>query len=191
MAYHSRYKPLPETRQRLIDLRNADVPTWRIERILGVQETTLRKYFPDVFDEERGGQKPWEPSPKELQQIEVMAGLGLSHKQIGMVIGVTPYVLRTHCPDILDRAELLMNLQVGANLFKMATGDPTHKNTAMTAIWWSKARMGWKDTSRVESTGPNGGPVTSQVQITLPDNGREDQQPPLIEGDAEPDEEEA
>jgi hypothetical protein len=158
---------------------------WRIERILGINEKTLRVHYPEVFAEDpHVGPPGWEPSPKELQQIEVMAGLGLTHKQIALVLGVTPYILRSHCPDVLDRAEMIMNLKVGANLYKMATGPTTDKNTVQAAIWWTKARMGWKDTSRVESTGANGGPVESQVQIVLPDNGRDDRQP-LIEGSAE------
>jgi hypothetical protein len=157
---------------------------WRIERVLGIAEKTLRYHYPEVFSEDPlAGAAIWEPSPKELQQVEVMAGLGLSHKQIALVLGITPYVLRSQCPDVLDRAEMLMNLKVGANLYKMATGSITERNTIQAAIWWTKARMAWKDTSRVETTGANGTPLQSQVQIVLPDNGREDQQP-LIEGSA-------
>lgn len=158
---------------------------WRIERVLGIAEKTLRYHYADVFSEDpHHGMPAWEPSPKELQQIEVMAGLGLTLKQIALVIGVPQYTLRSTCPDVLDRAEMLMNLKVGANLYKMATGPTNERNTVQAAIWWTKARMGWKDVSRVESTGVNGGPVENQVQIVLPDNGREDKQP-LIEGSAE------
>jgi hypothetical protein len=57
----------------------------------------------------------------------------------------------------------------------MTTGDPVLKSTVTAAIWWSKARMDWKDTSRTETTGSDGGPIQTESQvIILPDNGRSD-----------------
>jgi hypothetical protein len=177
--YHITHK----TRQRLQDLLDAQVPMSRIEKILGLSKTILMRQYPMLFDEEITQALKWEPTNEQVRQIEIMAGLGMKDSQIAMVLDVRLAALRASCADLIAKAPLGMDLKVGANLFRMATGDVKHKNTALAAVWWTKARMGWKDTSRVESTGADGGPVQSQVQILLPDNGRNDT--PIIDATIE------
>jgi hypothetical protein len=74
------------------------------------------------------------------------------------------------------------NSKVAGNLLLMATGPRDLKTTVTAAIWWTKAKMGWKDTSRIENTGPDGGPlqVEHQVVVVLPSNDRD----PIIDVDA-------
>jgi hypothetical protein len=59
------------------------------------------------------------------------------------------------------------NLKVGAHLLKMATGDPTNMTTVIAAIWWSKARMGWIDASRIENPGPAAAAVNCRPQVFI------------------------
>lgn len=153
-----------------------------------IGEDVLRRHYPEVFASyPRAGQKPFDPTPEQLRQIEVMAGLGIKTPQIALVVGIPKSTLYLHCKDLIERSATKMNMAVGYNLYKMATGDIEHKNTAAAAIWWSKARMKWEDPSRMEHTGGGGGPVELAVQIVLPDNGREKgpvvKQPLTIEAD--------
>ena len=181
-----KYEITKRTRQRLIDLRDAEVPMWKIEKILGLSEAVIRRHYPDVLAEVpvQGGMPAWCPNPEQTRQIEIMAGMGISPKRIALVVGVSPKLLEKTCGDIIARASVLMDMKVGANIYKMATGDVTHKNTALMAAFWAKTRMKWQEVQRVETTGLDGGPIQSQVQVYLPSNGRDDGDSITISGTA-------
>lgn len=186
MPKDPKYSITAKRREQVAVLLAADTPMWKIERIMKINENVLRRHYPEVFASyPRAGQKPFDPSPETLRQIEVMAGLGIKTNQIALVLGIPKSTLYRCCKDLIDTAATKMNTQVGYNLFKMATGDITHKNTAAAAIWWSKARMQWEDPSRMEQSAASGGQIINQVQIVLPDNGRADAEysGPLIEHD--------
>lgn len=169
-----KYNVTKERRQRLVDLRKADVPMWKICKVMELSEAVLRNKYPDVFEEVpvTHGIKPWEPNPEQLRQIELMAGMGIPNKRIALVVGVSPKALQDACGQVIERSSVLMDMRVGANIYKMATGNPDHKNTALMAQFWAKTRMKWQETQRIETTGADGGPIQSQIQIFLPDNGR-------------------
>lgn len=177
-------------RQRVKDLLDAQVPVWKICEIIKLSEPALRRKCAAVFEEHGNipGPREWEPSPNEIRQMELMAGLGIKNRDIALVIGVSKAMLEARCSDIIARSRVVMHMRVGANIYKMATGDPNHKNTALTAIFYAKSQMGWQERDRMEITGAEGGPVQSQVQIFLPDNGRDQPQiegPNVIDGDAQ------
>lgn len=100
------------------------------------------------------------PTPEERRQVEAMAGYGVPHDQIAVLIGedgIDSDTLKKHFKNELLQGKAKANAKVGQTLFQKATsGDTT------AAIWWSKTQMGWKDTQAHEISGVDG----SAIQIT-------------------------
>jgi len=104
----------------------------------------------------RGGSKPWQPTAKQRASITKMSSLGVPVDDIADAIGVSDDTLRKHCMPDLKRGRLEANMAVAQSLFERAT-DP--EAPPASAIWWSKSRMGWKETTTVENVGEGGGPI--------------------------------
>ena len=100
------------------------------------------------------------PTPEERRQVEAMAGYGVPHDQIAVLIGedgIDSDTLKKHFKNELLQGKAKANAKVGQTLFQKATsGDTT------AAIWWSKTQMGWKDTQAHEISGPGGEAVKVQ-----------------------------
>jgi hypothetical protein len=80
-----------------------------------------------------------------------------TQSSIASVIGIDPKTLRKHYRDELDHGHVKANAKVAENLFRKATGEGREAVTA--AIFWLKARAGWKETALHEVSGRNGGPI--------------------------------
>ena len=74
-----------------------------------------------------------------------MAGLGLPQDQIALLLEIDPKTLRKHFRDDLDRGMAEANVKVGQSLFNMATQG----NNVAAAIFWMKARAGWREKHEV------------------------------------------
>lgn len=164
-----------------------DAPLWRIAEKLEISEATIRRNYKHVlaeFEDRTSGPKPHVPSPATRNHVKLLAISGATRDDITRVTGIGPRQLSENYREELETALIESNAKVAGNLLMMATGPREHKTTVTAAIWWTKARMGWKDTSRVENTGADGGPlqVENQIVVVLPDNGRST---PLIEGSTE------
>ena len=72
--------------------------------------------------------------------------------------------LRRHFRSELESGYVKANAKVAQSLYQQATGggDWT-KAVPSCAIWWSKTRMGWKETSVNEHTGKDGGPIETMM----------------------------
>jgi hypothetical protein len=162
------------------------VPVERIAEVMGVAERTLRRHYADLFKAAalKDGPKPLAPTEAQRTIVALAAAIGTPHEDIGKLIGISETTLRRYFRHELDVGATRASLQVGGNLFKMATGDPSLMTTLLAAIWWSKARMGWKDPSRIRNAGAVDAPVekASQVVIVPPDSGRGDASLPIISG---------
>lgn len=104
------------------------------------------------------------PSAEDRKQVEMLAGLGIPQEQICLLIqgGIDDKTLRKHYASELVSGVAKANSQVSKSLFQKATsGDTTAQ------IWWTKTRMGWKDTSRLEHTGPDGDAIKTVTRIEL------------------------
>lgn len=88
--------------------------------------------------------------------VEQMSAVGIPQESIARVIrgGIDDKTLRKHFREELDTAATRANAKIGGTLYNKAiAGDTT------AAIWWSKTRMGWKETTATEWTGKGGGPI--------------------------------
>jgi len=85
------------------------------------------------------------PTESQRKQVEAMASYGVRQEDIARVIGCDAKTLRKHFRDELDVAEIKATSMVAQNLFRMATAwPPIPGTTAPTAMFWMKARAGWR-----------------------------------------------
>ena len=82
-------------------------------------------------------------TPENRKLAETVSGLGLPHEQIGSLLGIDDKTLRKHYRSELDQGIAKANSNVVKSLYSKAVGGDV---TA--CIWWTKTRLGWKDTSR-------------------------------------------
>jgi hypothetical protein len=141
----------------------------RVAAEIGIPERTLRRHYPLVFEaaELRDGRKPFEPTEQQRTIVRMAAGFGYPHAKIATLINVSKGTVEKYFREVLSLGAAEANLEVGAHLLKMATGDPTNMTTVIAAIWWSKARMGWVDASRIENPGAAAAAVNGRPQIFI------------------------
>ena len=108
------------------------------------------------------------PTDITRAEVEALASFGTPQDQIGDYLGIDKKTLAKHYRKELDHAMLRANMEVVKSLYKKATGGDT-----AAAIYWTKARMGWKEKQEIAVTDPNGEPLQAAV-VYLPDNGRGD-----------------
>lgn len=92
------------------------------------------------------------------------AEVHLPQLEIAAAIGIDVKTLRKHFSDELAAGPAIAKFEVLRNLYRKAkSSDPRNNNVA---IFYAKARCGWKEADRHEIVGPSGGPVP--VQLYLP-----------------------
>jgi hypothetical protein len=88
------------------------------------------------------------PTEEQRRLVKQLSGVGVPQDDICHIIDITKPTLHKHYRRELDLGMAEANAKVAGSLFNQATGG----NTAA-AIFWSKARMGWRETNNVELTG--------------------------------------
>jgi hypothetical protein len=78
-----------------------------------------------------------------------MTELGLTQENISDLLAIDRKTLRKHFRQELATGHITANAKVAASLFEMATRD----KVPAAAIWWTKARMGWKERQDLNVTG--------------------------------------
>mgnify|MGYP003343454911 CR=1 FL=1 len=109
--------------------------------------------------------KAHEPTEKDRKQVTMMSGIGLTHDQISKVMQISDETLRKYYRDELETGEAKTTALVAQNLFNIATGSGQGAVTA--AIFWMKTRAGWREVSRSEVSGPDGGAVKVESSSTI------------------------
>lgn len=84
-------------------------------------------------------------------QVEALAGFGVIEDEIAAYIGVTGKTLRKYYRAQLDVGHVKANVAVARRLFAHATGD-----SVAAAIFWLKARAGWREKVEVAHSGDIG-----------------------------------
>lgn len=87
-----------------------------------------------------------QPTYEQRRQVETMAGFGLEQERIARVMGIDAKTLRKHYRHELDVGADKANMIVAQRLF-----DQTAKNV-VAAIFWLKARAGWRERIDVHHT---------------------------------------
>jgi hypothetical protein len=81
--------------------------------------------------------------------VLMMVGFGIIQDDIATSLNITKPTLHKHFRRELDTGMTEANVRVAQALYANAV---KHNNVAA-QIWWTKTRMGWKDTSVIENTG--------------------------------------
>ncbi|WP_431285594.1 hypothetical protein ACQW02_12660 [Humitalea sp. 24SJ18S-53] len=124
------------------------------------------------------GRKPFTPTDEQRRTVRAMAGFGVPHDDIALVVRCSPPTLRKWFRQDLDVATIEANARVAQTLFQQAT---TPGNIAAT-IFWLKARAGWREKQVVEVTGSkDAAPVVISWMAETVAAGTP---PLLLEGDA-------
>jgi hypothetical protein len=91
-----------------------------------------------------------EPTDEQRKTVRAMSGFGIPHDDIATLLEIDPKTLRKHFRRELDRGSIEATAKVAQSLFNMATVE---KNVAA-AIFWMKARAGWREKHEVQVTAP-------------------------------------
>src|SRR3954471_10049928 len=90
-------------------------------------------------------------TPKQRLEAQALAGVGLPHSQIALILGCDEKTLRKHLHDELNLGAAKANARVARTLFDKALGGDV-----ASMIFWLKVRAGWKESSRLEHSGSIG-----------------------------------
>jgi hypothetical protein len=129
----------------------------------------------------KGGPRPGsgrpahEPTNRTRYVVEVAVACGMSHEDIALAVGVSLNTLKAHYATELEAGSAKVTAKVGRSLVRKAL-----KGDTGAIIWFSKNRMGWRDTTRTELTGANGGPVQVEDVTQLSDEELE----AIVNGDS-------
>ena len=88
----------------------------------------------------------FEATEEQRRTVRAMSGYGVPHDDIATMLRVDPKTLRKHLRDELDRGSIEATAKVGQSLFRMATEG----GSVAAAIFWMKARAGWREKQVVE-----------------------------------------
>ncbi len=98
----------------------------------------------------------FQPTEEQRRTVRAMSGFGVPQDGIAVLLEIDPKTLRAHFRRELDRGSVEATAKVAQTLFHMATVD---KNVGA-AIFWMKARGGWREKHDVEIAGKDGQPVS-------------------------------
>ncbi|WP_431266973.1 hypothetical protein [Dankookia sp. P2] len=88
---------------------------------------------------------PFKPTEEQRRTVRAMSGFGIPQADIATLIEIDDKTLRKHFRRELDRGSIEATAKVAQTLFQMATSG---ENTAA-AIFWMKARAGWREKHEV------------------------------------------
>jgi hypothetical protein len=90
-----------------------------------------------------------EPTNEQRQQAMLLSGYGIPQEQIATMLHLDAKTLRLHYRRELDVGLIQANAAVARSLYRMAV----HDKVPAAAIFWMKARAGWKDRQDVTIEG--------------------------------------
>ena len=91
-----------------------------------------------------------------------MTGFGLTQAQIAAIVGISEDTLQKYYQEEIEKGVARANMQVANNLFSIATSKGSGAVAA--AIFWMKTRARWRETDRIEVSGPDGGPIQTETK---------------------------
>lgn len=96
------------------------------------------------------GRPTYKPTDADKNTVSVMVAAGIPQENIARCIGekgIDLKTLRKHFRQELDTSADKANAAVAQSLFQQAKSGNTSA-----AIWWTKSKMGWKETVKTENT---------------------------------------
>ena len=120
------------------------------------------------------GRPPFEPTDEQRRMVEGMVGFGITIEDISKLIinpqtgeGIAKNTLMAHFRREIDQGAVKANAKVSQTLLQQATGGGNWKDANVTAgIWWTKCRMGWRETMQHEIGPPGSFSHLSDEELT-------------------------
>ncbi|MCR0985287.1 hypothetical protein [Roseomonas populi] len=100
----------------------------------------------------------FEATDDQRRTVRAMSGYGVPHDNIATLLRIDPKTLRKHFRWELDSGSIEATAKVGQSLYRMATEG----GSVAAAIFWMKARAGWREKHD----------VTVQAEMADPDGAR-------------------
>ena len=85
------------------------------------------------------------PTDELIKRVREMSEVGINQEDIAKVLNIDPKTLRKHYRQDLDESMIKANENVARSLYNKAIDGDTGS-----MIWWTKARLGWKETRTEE-----------------------------------------
>lgn len=109
-----------------------------------------------------------QPTDETRAEVRALASFGVTQEDIATFIGISKPTLAKYYSDELRVSSIKANATVGKYLYNLASGmalknGATHGDCSRAAMFWAKTRMGWRETDRLEHSGPDGGPIEHRV----------------------------
>ncbi len=105
--------------------------------------------------------KRFSPTDEQRRVVHAMAGFGVPHDDIALVVRCSPPTLRKRFRHELDVATIEANARVAQILYQQAT-QPGNLGAT---IFWLKARAGWREKQVETIDGSTGNaPLTIQIR---------------------------
>ena len=106
------------------------------------------------------GKPAFKPTDDDRKTVSLMCAVGIPHEGIAACIrdGIDDKTLRKYFGPELKTAKLKANAKIGGSIFNAAVSG-----NMQAAALWAKTQMGWKETSKLEHAGDDGGPL----QVTV------------------------
>jgi hypothetical protein len=176
-----RYQANEDDRLRLIHGLQFGLTVKFIAQNMGLSINTLKAHYPDIIEAAQlaGGHR-FQPTKEQRNLVTMAAAVGLRHEDIAELLRVSRSTVETHFSEELSLGTLRASLRVGNNLFKIATADPPLPGTVTAAIWWTKARMGWRSTTPAEKVGVYGAKIAAHIVIVPQTDGAGGTSVPLV-----------
>lgn len=93
--------------------------------------------------------------------IRRAAGMGFTWDKLEKLTKINKRTLQRHCQNDYDSGSVELEYGISMTLAEKALdGNVT------AGIYIDKTRFGWKETSKTELTGENGGPIVSEAKTT-------------------------
>lgn len=123
------------------------------DRLNKIHEEELKnKGLPTKVDP---GSPGFKPGMAQAREVAVMSALGLESGEIALILNVEEKLLKTYYSRELNVSQKISNAMVARKALEMAMSGRFPEMTK----FWLKARAKWKETSGIELTGKDGGPV--------------------------------
>lgn len=101
------------------------------------------------------GSPGFNPSVQQSREVSVMSALGLEPQEIALVLNIDEKILKRYYKRELGVSGKISNMVVARKALEMAASGRFPDMTK----FWLKSRAKWKETSGLEITGKDGGPV--------------------------------
>ena len=111
------------------------------------------------------GRPRFEPTARDRAAVKKLAAVGVSQREIALVIGVAETTLRRHFADELVLGDVDANAKVAAALFRAATHRT--KPDIRAATFWLRCRAGWRPDMDVPAKPPKPEPLGKKARANL------------------------